>query len=246
MGASKDRLEIKVDVLDQPDQRALALADLMPEDVIAAILQEFREIDYLGIDPADYQLAYADTGKELEGNLPLRSQVTEGAHLKLCERERALPGGGRRPDDVLYLREMASGRVFKLHWLPAIVGRPDRNLRDNQLLAVNLETLPAGLRVSRRHVMIEEQNGQYSVRCLSGNPATLRRTTGDSRPLNTAIQTPIAGGDVLYLDRSEIALKFIVRHDADVAPATTAAQENANDAPTIPMDVDSSQQTGSN
>lgn len=244
MGASKDRLEIKIDVLDQPDQRALALADLMPEDMIAATLQEFREIDYLGIDPAEYQLAYADTGKELDGSLPLRSQVTEGAHLKLCERERALPGGGRRPDAPLYLREMASGRVFKLHWLPAIVGRPDRNLRDNQLLAANLETLPAGLRVSRRHVMIDEQNGQYSVRCLSGNPATLRRPTGESRPLNTALQTPITGGDVLYLDRSEIALKFIVRHEESV-PVTVVAQENADDAPTISMNVDGSQQTGS-
>lgn len=209
MGASKERLELKIDVLDRPEQRALALADLTPEELIAATLREFVEIEYLGIDPADYQLIAAATGMELDGSQSLNGQLRNGDHVALVERERSTPSGGHRPDAAIYLRELSTGRVFKLHWLPAIVGRPDRTLPDNQLLAANLEMLPSGLRVSRRHAMIGEQNGQYFVQCLSGNPATLRRPSGETQHLNQG-RVPITGDDLLFLDRSEIALKFIV------------------------------------
>jgi len=233
MGASKDRLELTIDVLNKPEQHALALADLTPEELIAATLQEFSEIEYLGIDPADYRLMNAGTGKELDGSQPIHTQLSNKDSVKLAERERPVPSGGHRPATAIYLREMASGRVFKLHWLPAIIGRPDRNLPDNQLLAANLEMLPSGLRVSRRHAMIGEQNGQYFVQCLSGNPATLRCPNGETRQLTTA-RVPISSEDVLYLDRSEIALKLIVLSGSAKQPAATPAETGTTDAATVP------------
>lgn len=239
MGASKDRIELSIDVLDILAQRALALADLTPAELIGATLKEFGEIEYLGIDPTDYRLVNAATGHELDGNQPLRTQLGNGDSVKLVEREKPLPSGGRRPDAALYLREMASGRVFKLHWLPAIVGRPDRNLRDNQLLAANLEMFPSGLRVSRRHVMIDYQNGQYGVQCMSGNPATLRRPGGESFPLNATGRTHLLADDILYLDRSEIALKFIEL--AEHAMPDSSAQNRATDAAAIAVNSESEQ-----
>ncbi len=244
MGASKDRIEVNIAVLGKPAQRGLALADLTPNELIAATLQEFREIEYLGIDPADYRLLNAKTDKELESSEPLKAQLSNGDHVKLVERERPIPSGGHRNDTAVYLRDLASGRVFKLHWLPAIVGRPDRNLRDNQLLAANLEVLPSGLRVSRRHVMLEQQNGQYVVLCLSSNPATLRRPNGEIRPLNTTGRIAIAGDDVLYLDRSEIALKFIELKD-EVAATATPIDEGATDAVAVPAEIGDDPDTAS-
>lgn len=241
MGASKDRLELKIDVLDRSAQRAMALAELTPAELIAATLQEFRDVEYLGIDVADYRLFDATTDQELNGAQPLNTQLGDGAHIRLVERERPVPSGGQRPNAAIYLRELTSGRVYRLHWLPAIVGRPDRNLRDNQLLAANLEMLPSGLRVSRRHAMIGEQDGQYFVQCLSGNPATLRRANGETSSLNTS-RTPIGNGDVLYLERSEIALKFIIWDDG-AAPAGAQTVEKdavAAAAPVAAGDDDSS------
>lgn len=239
MGASKDRIELNIDVLDKLAQRALALADLTPEELIGAALKEYSEIEYLGIDPTDYRLVSAATGNELDGSQPLRAQLGNGDLVKLVEREKPLPSGARRPDAALYLREMASGRVFKLNWLPAIIGRPDRNLRDNQLLAANLEMFPSGLRVSRRHLLIDYQNGQYVVQCMSGNPAALRRPNGETRPLNAAGRTPLVADDTIYLDRSEIALKFIEL--AEKAVPDGSAQTRETDAAEIAVNSESEQ-----
>lgn len=230
MGAGKERLELKIDVLNTPAQRALALADLTTEELIAATLQEFTEIEYLGLEPGDYRLLDAASGAELTALQPIHAQVHNNDTVRLVEREKPVPAGASRPPASLYLRELASGRVFKLHWLPAIIGRTDRNLPDNQLLAANLETLPAGLRVSRRHAQISQQNGQYFIQCLSGNPVTLRRAGGESLPIGRS-HHPIAGGDQIVLDRSGIVLKFIVLDGEAVPPA---AHESGSEIASMP------------
>jgi hypothetical protein len=157
----------------------------------------------------------------------------QDVHLRLVEKLSATPRGAQPAPAPIYLCEQATGRVYRLHWLPAIIGRPDRNLPDNQLLAVNLEALPTGLRVSRRHVKLSEQNGQYFVQRMSGNPTALRRGAGGVVNLLDASRAPLAHGDIILLERSQIALKFLVRPESMPMPAdqpdnnaTTAAIEN--------------------
>ena len=214
MGAGKDRLDLTIDVLELPAQHAAALWTLSPQEVIAAILQEFRELEQLGIDPGDYQLLDAESGAALDEKPldALFAKDTKDAHLKLVEKQAPVPRGAQPAPERIYLREQATGRVYRLGWLPAIIGRPDRNLPDNQLLAVNLEALPTGLRVSRRHIKLSEQGGQYFVQRMSGNPTVLRRTTGETINLLDASRTPIDNGDLIVLERSQIWLKFVRQH----------------------------------
>lgn len=87
-------------------------------------------------------------------------------------------------------------------------------------MAANMESLPTSLRVSRRHP--RHAKAGSIMECMSSNPASLRRAIGETAALGRTRQ-PLASGDVLFLDRSEIALKFIVR---------TAQGEAAQDKPT--------------
>ncbi|MBE2237811.1 MAG: hypothetical protein IAE81_08480 [Caldilineaceae bacterium] len=234
MSAGKDRLELKLDVLDMPGQRASALMMLSPQELIAATLQEFGEVERLGIDPADYELLELKSGNALDEK-PLGELFGKDAkdvHLQLVEKRPATPRGAQPATEAIYLRELGTGRVFRLHWLPAIIGRPDRNLPDNQLLAVNLEALAAGLRVSRRHVKVIAQSGQYFVQRMSGNPALLRRASGEAVSLLDNSRTPIAAGDVIVLERSQIALKFLVENNVQRAPAAPQADAHDNRATT--------------
>ena len=98
------------------------------------------------------------------------------------------------------------------------------------MLAVNLDALPTGLRVSRRHVRLSEQSGQYFVQRMSGNPTVLRRTTGETINLLDASRTPIDHGDMIVLERSQITLKFLVQR------AAPAADPQSNDAATTAAD----------
>lgn len=226
MGAGKDRLDLTIDVLELPGQHAAALWTLAPQELIAATLQEFRELEQLGIDPGDYQLLDAATGAALDEK-PLDALFAKDAkdvHLKLVEKLAPVPRGAQPAPEPIYLREPATGRVYRLGWLPAIIGRPDRNLPDNQLLAVNLEALPTGLRVSRRHVRVSEQGGQYYVQRMSGNPTVLRRATGETISLLDASRTPIDHGDSIVLERSQITLKFLRQR---AAPPAVDPQSNA-------------------
>ena len=52
MSAQATRLELFIDVFDQPKQRALALPTVTRNELVASILQEFREFDFLSDNPA--------------------------------------------------------------------------------------------------------------------------------------------------------------------------------------------------
>lgn len=207
---SQTRLDLRIDVFEKIEQRALALPNLTPPEIVEAILQEFRELEYLGNRPADYLLIKAKEKTPLENEDPLQKQVANGEQLVLFEKELPIPAGTRRFSQPVYLREQASGRVYKLHWQPALIGRPDQSQPHNDWIAVNLETHPAGLRVSRRQARLTEEGGRYFIESLSNNPTSLK--TGDGKTISVGTDKhPLRHGDVIYFERSNISLKFIVR-----------------------------------
>lgn len=210
MSGSQKRLELRVDVFEKTEQRALPLPTLTPPEFVEAILQEFRELEYLSDSPANYRLVKAADQSPLETEEKLDQQLTPGERLALVEEETPLPTGTRRPTHPIYLREQVTGKVYKLHWLPAIVGRPDKNQALNDQVAVDLERYKTGLRVSRRHIQITEKDGQYFIHSLSRNPTALKDEEGNMTPV-TEEKRPLHNGDVIHLERSNIALKFIIR-----------------------------------
>ena len=209
--SNQDRLEVRVDVFEKTNQRALALAELTPPEFVASILEEFRELEYLGDSPADYQLLKAGDRKPLDNAAALGGQLRGKENLVLVENEVPLPAETRRPTDNIYLSESITDKVYKLNWLPAIVGRSSPNQPHNDWVAVNLETHKSGLRASRRHLIITEENGQYYVAAMSSNPATIIRDKKENAIPITSTKQPLQAGDVISLTRSNIMFKFIVR-----------------------------------
>ncbi len=222
MRPTTHRLELFINLPGQGRQRALALASITPAELVDAVLQEFRgELEYLSDSVADYRLVRAadhpplDDGAAdhapLDDGAPLAAQVRDGDDLALEERPREVPQGARPSSKPVYLREQATGMVFRLAWLPAIIGRPDDNLPDNEMLAVNLAPLVSGARVSRRHAQIVEDGGQLFVESLARqNPTIVRAAAGNETRVEDG-RVPLSDGDVIYLERSKLALKVIVR-----------------------------------
>lgn len=219
VSSSEARRKLRIDIFEKKDQEALALFTLTPPALIAAILQEFHELEYLSNQAATYQLQKMSDGKALPDDLPL-GQLAENERLVLVERPVAAPAGARPPSQALYLREERSNpgeeqsrQLYPLHWVPAMIGRPDSNKQDNALLAVNLEKTAngLGLRVSRRHARIDEEDGRYFVTSLAPNNPIYHLTADEQRTLLTAAKHPLHPGDRLYLEGSEVTLKFLVR-----------------------------------
>jgi hypothetical protein len=228
MNPSQARIELIIDVLEETGQRALALCELRPPQLIKAILQEFHSLEYLGDDAADYYLARAESGALLDENASLE-QLNIGDRLALKEREAPLPDGTYRPARPIYFREPQEAKTYPIPWLPAIIGRHSEHQAHDELVAVDLRSYAAGLRVSRRHVRVSEGDGRYFIENLSSNPVSLLSPQQSGPVAVTQQRRPLAPGDVVRLDRSGIELKFIVRPvaltpDAE-APVPTREEE---------------------
>jgi cytidylate kinase len=200
------RLEVFIDIFEHKKQRAQALVSLKPNDFVAAILDEFNELEYLGNDPKSYRIIKKSDGNELADDA-LQNQLRGGEQLALVEHSPAIPSNASAPSAHLYLREQSNGKLFKLNWLPALIGRPDSG-QNNEELAVNLSAL-GGLRVSRRHAQIVEKANNYYVEQLSSNPLSVRDSQGTVSEVKDF--HPLQHGDVILLERSQLALKFIIR-----------------------------------
>lgn len=216
MSNTPARLEIVIDVFEEKGKRASIVAQLTAREMIEAIVQEFRALPYLSDTPDGYALIRARDQQPLDPAVPLGQQLKVGERLILAETEPQPPAGAYRPTEHAYLREEATGKVYKLHWCPAIIGRPDASLLNNEQLAVNLADHARGLRVSRRHAQITEQDGRFFIQSLSPNQTTLKDAVGHAPVLNGQVLA-LEPGQIISLDQSQIALKFVVRPEENVA-----------------------------
>lgn len=212
MRADVEYLDLSLDVLDQPNQRVQVRPDRKPADLIAATLIEFRELAYLTADSGDYRLLRAH-GEALDSEQPLGRQVSPGDRLILAEKDRTLPSGTQRPSRPIYLRDHVNGRTYKLAWLPAIIGRSSVDLPQNDWVAVDLSAHDGGLRVSRRHAWIWEEDGAFYVEALSTNPVSLLHEDGRVVHSLGKEKRQLRADEVIRFDRSNIRLQFIVRED---------------------------------
>lgn len=219
MSYGRSRLTLHVDIFDQTAQSAKVLPELTPLRFIANILQEFRELEYLGDDPTAYQLLHAETREPLLENQPLGTQLSDGAALILVEQEFPLPAGTLPLRPSVYLREVRTGTSYRIQWQPAIIGRVSENSAWNDQVAVDLRSYPTGMRVSRRHAKVWEEAGSYFIEVMQNNPVTLRRDGQDIATLVEQSRHALCPDDIIRLDRSDISLKFIVRAQDDESVA---------------------------
>lgn len=220
MNPSQVRVELTIDVFELTRQRALVLSDLRPSQLVKAILQEFHTLEYLGDNADDYYLVKAESGESLDAESTLdQQQIKKGDRLALVEREMSQPAGTYRPSLPIYLREPHEAKTYTIQWLPAVIGRHSENQPHDELVAVDLRAYTSGLRVSRRHVRLTEDEGGFFIENLSSNPVSLLSTQRPGPIAVTATRRRLAPGDVIRLDRSDIELKFIVRAAAAEEPA---------------------------
>lgn len=211
MSYGRGRLTLYVDIFDEKTQSAKVLPELTPLRFIVNILQEFRELEYLGDDPTAYQLLHADTREPLLENQPLGEQVADGTRVILVEQRGPLPPGTHPLNPPIYLREVRTGTSYRIQWQPAIIGRMTENASRNDQVAVDLRAYPTGMRVSRRHVKLWEEEGKYFIEVMQNNPVTLRRDGHDIATLTEQSRHSIHPNDIIRLDRSDISLKLVVR-----------------------------------
>lgn len=208
-----ERVELRVDIFEKRGQVARVLRSLTVRELIEEILVEFDELEYLDrAAPGKYVLHPKDDRSPLDASLTLAElHLSPGTELILEETPVILPSDAEpMPGDVyLVLQRQSDGdarRAFKLNWQPAVIGRPDTLLPQNDLLAVNLEPLPSGLRVSRRQAQITADNGRYYLESLSNNPMLINEET---EPVSGVRE--LGEGDLIHLVRSDLTLRFLSR-----------------------------------
>jgi hypothetical protein len=205
---TEQRLMLNIEIFNRSEQ-AMVLPGLTPAELVKAILQEFRELEYLGDQEADYGLQRVDTDLELDDERPMMQQVGPNQQLRLLERIPPLPHGSQLMGRHIYLRELSRGTVFKLHWQPAIIGRIDPYIANNDQVAVNLAGYNASLRVSRRHArIVADDNGCY-VEDMSQSPTMVIDADGNETRVNN--RHPLHHGDTILLSSSQIKLRVIMR-----------------------------------
>ncbi|MBN9392345.1 MAG: FHA domain-containing protein [Chloroflexi bacterium] len=232
MNNKQPRLELFIDIFSLKKQRALVLPTLMPSELITQVLKEFGgtnnigkgvseaapekflKMEYISDSPDEYLLIKASTRQPLNPTVPLGQQLAPGELLVLVELNKPLPADTVRPSRPIYLVEQRSNKVYKIHWLPAIIGRSSSNLPFNDRLAVNLSWHPDGQRVSRRHAQITEVSGQFFVTSLSNNPVLIKRSQDMQVRIDSerGVQA-LNKGDELVFNNNLIVLKFIVRDE---------------------------------
>lgn len=201
-------IQLRIDIFGKRNQLAEVRLDLSAGDLIRAILQEFRDVDELGDDPAKYQLVRADTGAPLLADERLRPGMAD--HLILIDLPIAPPAGAGSLSRRVYLRDQERGKVFRLHWQPAVIGRRQDENGAEPPLAVNLIDHEAHDYISKRHVQIIEQGGQLMAESLTSKPTQVVLGGKNAVPLVKDKPYPIAHGDLILLVHSRVELRVIV------------------------------------
>lgn len=213
MSTNQSRIDVFVDIFELEQQRAQVLPTITPAAFIASILEEFTEAAYLGDNPGGYQLYQATDQTPLDVEKPLGEQLQPNDHLILRETEAPLPDATQRPSKPLYLREPSTGKVYPIQWVPAIIGRRDASQPDNAQVAVDLGAFPTGMRVSRRHAVITEEQGHFYLESTSSNETALKRVNEDLQPVVNE-RVALAAGERIHLERSGIDLLVLMRDGA--------------------------------
>ena len=206
-------MDLRIDIFSARDQGARATRELTPTQLIAAIIQEFREIEQLGDDPARYQLLRVADHTALLDDHKLERQAGDITRLVLVDRPVTLPVGTHALGRRVYLREQERNKVFRLHWQPAVIGRRQSVQGEEPPLAVNLADHAARDYISKRHAQIIEQGGRLMVESLTSKPTRVVTANGDPVDLVEGKPYPLTHGDVIHLINSRVELRVLIDDD---------------------------------
>ncbi len=198
-------IDVKIDVFEHTAQRARVRKSLTVTSLIEEILREFDDI------AADSPEKYAVYLKGFDRPLTPGSTLTQ---LDIQPQDELIFDYVRQTirqmldvSQYAILREEQTGKEFDIQWQPAVIGRPSTEVDHNIILAVNVQLLPDGKTISRKHAQITVTDGRYYIEPLADqNPVFLN---GRELPLNT--RREIRHGDKIAFGRNKLTMTLITQ-----------------------------------
>ena len=195
-------LEVKIDIFEHTGQRAKIRRTLTITGLMEEILKEFDDVP--AENPAKYALYLTGNPKPLRGNATVTELDLQPQDELTFEYRRQSIREALQPQDFAYLTDPVTNRKFEIQWQPALVGRPTAEADHNLMLAVNVELLPKGMTISRRHAQITFSDDQYFVEALAENNPVL--VNGKEMPMGAMWE--IKNGDKVTFGRYDVTLDF--------------------------------------
>lgn len=227
-----DYIDVKIDVFELAGQHARVRTSLTVANLIQEVLREFDDIntntpDVYGIFPKG-----GDTPLDANQTLvQLDIQPWDELVFEYVKRSVRQMLDARHQFQV---RDETTGKVFDIQWHPAVIGRPSADVDQNMALAINLQHLPLGQTVSRRHAQIIFHKGGYYVEALAeNNPVYV-----NNQEIIFGTRRELRHGDRIGIGRSQIPLTFLgMSAPPTPLPAERTAPRPAQSTPVTPQAV---------
>ena len=198
-------VEISIDVLEFQGQRAKVRRTLTIDRLKDEIFNEF-EIDSSMREA--YSLFLKGGDRPINPHLTLTQLDAQPHDEFVLTYTRRSVRNALRKEEFVYVVEESTQSIFEIQWQPAVIGRPDIDPEHNLLLAINLESLPNGKKISRAHAQITLSGGHYYIESLNAkNPTTLNN---EIEPLDR--RRELHDGDIIHLTNSLFHLTFFRVH----------------------------------
>lgn len=224
-----DYIDVKIDVFEHTGQRARLRRSLTATALIEEILREFDDI--AADSPEKYAIYLKGFDHPLKADQSLVQLDIQPQDELVFDYVRQT---NRRMLDVQHyatLREETTGKEFDIQWQPAVIGRPSTDMDHNIMLAVNVQLLPNGKTISRRHAQITFSDGRYFVEPLAEqNPVFI-----NGREVQVFSKRELRNGDKLSLGTNRLTLLFSSQSGRGAArPATREPVSQSHSAPATP------------
>lgn len=208
----EDYIDIKIDVFEHSGQRARVRRALTVNELIQEILKEFDDLARESLDSYALYLKGNNRPLAADNNL-IQLDIQPQDELVFTYTQR-MARQMLDPRNYASLRDDATGRIYDITWQPALIGRPSTDVDHNMMLAANLQVLPNGITVSRKHAQITFSDGRYYIELLAeNNPVYL-----NGKEIPAGSPRELKPGDKLLIGRNRIPLTFNVQQPVQAAP----------------------------
>ncbi|MCS6992282.1 MAG: FHA domain-containing protein [Anaerolineales bacterium] len=229
-------IDVKIDVFENTGQRARVRRTLTPRELIREILKEFDDIP--ADAPEKYAIYLKGDDRPLKADDTLIQLDIQPQDELVFDYIRQTLRRPLRPEQFAYLREEKTGRLFEISWQPAVLGRPTNEADHNLTLAVNVQSIPDGMTISRRHAQFIVSEERYYLEVLAENNPVL--LNGKEVPVNA--RRELKSGDKLAFGRNKVTFTFFTHPPAgaDLRQPVSAASPRpstpvAPSAPPVPV-----------
>ena len=201
-------IDVKIDVFEHSDQRARILESMTPTGLIQEILKEFDDIT--ADSPEKYAIYLKGMERPLNANYTMAQLDIQPQDELVFDYVRKTIRQMLHPSQYAILREDTTGKSFDIQWQPAVIGRPTNEVDHDIVLAVNVQLVPNGMTISRKHAQITFSDGKYYIEMLAEN--NLLILNGKEMVLNS--RKEIRNGDKIIVGRNKVPFTFIAQQVA--------------------------------